>query len=146
METLPIALVGLALLDSTSFGTLLIPVWLLVTPGRIRAGRIITYLGTVTTFYFCVGILPYLAAVALIDSADMGWPLTAATLAGYCVVMTIPALLLVGARFTAHRRLDPLLQRLDDWFTRNRDKVLGWTIGGIGIGVALNAILELTVG
>jgi Sap, sulfolipid-1-addressing protein len=68
METLPIALVGLALLDSTSFGTLLIPVWLLVTPGRIRAGRIITYLGTVTTFYFCVGILLMVGAGAALEA------------------------------------------------------------------------------
>lgn len=29
-------LVVLALVDSTSFGTLLIPIWLLLTPGKLR--------------------------------------------------------------------------------------------------------------
>ena len=32
--TLAVSLAVLALVDSTSFGTLLIPIWLLLTPGR----------------------------------------------------------------------------------------------------------------
>ncbi|MGW3352943.1 hypothetical protein ACWDA3_57460 [Nonomuraea rubra] len=48
---LALALAGLSLLDSTSFGTLLIPVWLLLTPGRLRTGQIFTYLATVALFY-----------------------------------------------------------------------------------------------
>lgn len=57
-------LVGLALLDSTSIGTLFIPVWLLLTPVRLRAGRILVYLVTIASFYFLVG----LAVVAGVDS------------------------------------------------------------------------------
>lgn len=40
-----LSLAGLALLDSTSIGTLFIPVWLLLTPDRIGVGRVLGYLG-----------------------------------------------------------------------------------------------------
>ncbi|NGN95335.1 hypothetical protein G5C66_21670 [Nocardioides sp. KC13] len=51
-----VALAVLALIDSTSFGTLLIPVWLLMAPGRVRAGRILVYLGAIAGFYALLGI------------------------------------------------------------------------------------------
>ena len=35
------SLVVLALIDSTSFGTLLIPVWFMLAPGRVRPGRLL---------------------------------------------------------------------------------------------------------
>ncbi|WP_158578488.1 GAP family protein [Spongiactinospora rosea] len=230
--TLALALAGLGLIDSTSFGTLLIPVWLLLAPGRPRVGRIAVYLATVAVFYFCVGVLltlgadavltaaqsavaayppttlkvaqlvlglaiialsywleakarrreggpgkiqrwrarvmmgdggvgglmnlallaalvevatmlPYLAAVGLIANADLGWGLTGASLAGYCLVMILPAIVLTIARRAAHRTVEPLLQRVNDWLTRNTPKILGWTLGGIGISVTLNAVLRI---
>jgi hypothetical protein len=51
------ALALLALIDSTSFGTLLIPVWLLMTPGRVRVTRMLVYLATIVAFYFAVGLV-----------------------------------------------------------------------------------------
>ncbi|MEU4391233.1 GAP family protein [Kribbella sp. NPDC023855] len=50
------SLAGLALLDSTSIGTLFIPVWLLLTPVRLRVGRIVVYLLTIAAFYFLIGL------------------------------------------------------------------------------------------
>ncbi|AXE89116.1 GAP family protein [Streptomyces sp. Go-475] len=244
--TLALALAGLGLLDSTSFGTLLIPIWLLLTPGRVRAGRIAVYLATVATFYLCVGVLlvlgadavlegvratfadvapthlriaqlvlglivialsywleararsragkpgrlqrwrtaamsgavpdgqgpdrrdtrgggvrglmslalvatalevvtmvPYLAAVGLLANADLTWQAIGGALAGYCVVMILPAVLLGAVRIAAHDRAEPVLQRINDWFTRNSAKALGWTVGGIGIGMVLNAVIAL---
>ncbi|TDD40515.1 GAP family protein [Actinomadura sp. KC06] len=243
--TLALALTGLGLLDSTSFGTLLIPIWLLLTPGRVRTGRIAVYLATVAAFYFCVGVLlvlgadaaldavreafdgvppthlrlaqlvlgllviawsyrlearargragepgrlqrwrtaamtgaspdgdggaggrgvrglmslalaatalevvtmvPYLAAIGLIANADLSWQVTGGALAGYCVVMILPAVLLGAVRIAAHDRAEPVLRRINDWFTRNTAKALGWTVGGIGIGLVLNAVVELLAG
>ncbi|MFH8902287.1 GAP family protein [Streptomyces coeruleorubidus] len=244
--TLALALAGLGLLDSTSFGTLLIPIWLLLTPGRVRAGRIAVYLATVATFYLCVGVLlvlgadavleavraafddvapthlrigqlvlglivialsyrleararsragkpgrlqrwrtaamsgavpdsegldgrdvrgggvrglmslalvataleivtmvPYLAAVGLLANADLTWQAIGGALAGYCIVMILPAVLLGAVRIAAHDRAEPVLQRINDWFTRNSAKALGWTVGGIGIGMVLNAVIAL---
>ncbi|WP_206515492.1 GAP family protein [Georgenia faecalis] len=57
----------LALIDSTSFGTLLIPVWLLLAPGRVHAGRVIAYLGTVAGFYLAVGVAVLLGAGTLLE-------------------------------------------------------------------------------
>lgn len=51
------ALTVLALLDSTSFGTLLIPVWLLMASGRLRAGRVLVYLAVVAGAYAVIGLL-----------------------------------------------------------------------------------------
>jgi hypothetical protein len=60
-------LVVLALIDSTSFGTLLVPVWLLLAPGRLRAGRVLAYLATVAGFYLVVGVVVMLGAGAFLD-------------------------------------------------------------------------------
>ncbi|GGM49685.1 GAP family protein [Microbacterium saperdae] len=61
-------LVVLALIDSTSFGTLLIPIWLLTAPGRLRLGRMLVYLTAVTLAYFALGILLLLGAGAFLDA------------------------------------------------------------------------------
>lgn len=58
----------LALIDSLSYGTLAVPVWLLLTPGRIRPGRPIVYLLTIAVFYFAVGLLLLLGAVSIADA------------------------------------------------------------------------------
>lgn len=50
-------LVLLALIDSTSVGTLLIPVWLLMTPERVRVDRYFIYLFTVSSCYFVIGLI-----------------------------------------------------------------------------------------
>lgn len=229
-------LVGLSLVDSTSFGTLLIPIWLLLAPGRVRAGRIAVYLGTVAAFYLVVGLtlaagaattltaarslvtgvpdtplrvaqlatgialvalsywlearirrrdgrsgrlqawraravsdsgpagarslmvlailatgievvtmLPYLAAIGLLTAAAPGPAVLGAALAAYCLVMVAPAVVLTALRIVWHSRVDPLLTRINSWFERNNAKAVGWTVGGIGIGVGVNAIINLAV-
>jgi len=60
-------LVLLALIDSTSFGTLLIPLWLMLSPGRPRPGRILLFLGTVAAFYLLLGIALLFGASMLLD-------------------------------------------------------------------------------
>ncbi|MGC5615971.1 GAP family protein [Georgenia sp. Z1491] len=56
----------LALIDSTSFGTLLIPVWLMLAPGRVRPDRVLIFLGTVAGFYLAVGVAVMLGADAFL--------------------------------------------------------------------------------
>lgn len=62
------SLIVLALVDSGSFGTLLIPIWLLAAPGRLRIGRLVIYLGTVTASYFALGVVLLLGATALANA------------------------------------------------------------------------------
>lgn len=54
-------LVGLALVDSTSIGTLGLPVFLLAQV-RVRASIVLAYLGTIAVFYWALGVVLLLAA------------------------------------------------------------------------------------
>jgi hypothetical protein len=66
-------LLVLALVDSTSVGTLVVPLWLLMTPGRVRVRRLATYLLTISAFYGVVGIALALGARALADPVAELW-------------------------------------------------------------------------
>lgn len=208
----------LALADSTSFGTLLIPVWLLLASTRPRPGRVLAYLGTVAGSYLVLGallslgarlllddlqawiaspvggsvlvvvglvllvvallplrraegsrggrllrwreraagseagslrplmglalaatlleiatLLPYLVAIGILDRATLPLPLHAAALAGYCLVMVLPALVLLVVRLVAHRAVEPALQRLNAWLTRQAGELTAWVAGLVGV-------------
>lgn len=219
----------LALIDSTSFGTLLIPIWLMLAPGRIRAGRILVFLGTVATFYLALGLvlvaglarfsdeisdaldttpvqivqlilglvllaagvrtgtrkdressgrllrwreravgdegsigglmtlavtaavieagsmLPYIAAIGLIGTADLAGPVTLAVLVGYCLVMVLPALVLLAGRVGAARVVEPVLRRINDWMERTGRENTAWLLGIVGVILAANALDGLGV-
>ena len=222
-------LVVLALVDSTSFGTLLIPIWLMLAPGRLRPGRILVFLGTVAAFYLVLGLLlvagvasfadelsdafdtrpvqiaqvvvgaallaaglwvgrragsggsgrlmrwreravgdegsvrglmtlaltaalieaasmvPYLAAIGLIGTSDLRGPAIVATLVGYCLVMVLPAVVLLVGRVFAARHVQPLLQRINDWMARTGQENTAWILGIIGVLIASSALQELGV-
>jgi len=233
------SLVVLALIDSTSFGTLLIPVWLLMTSRRVRVDRFLIYLLTVVGLYFLFGLiimfsadlflntygslleskqmiigqfilgillliisqlmdskkarlraseraaqgggrilnwrqrimggkdssksalitlvglaltavvleiatmLPYLAAIGLITVESPSWSISSLMLLGYCIIMILPALLLLVGRLVAHRTLEPILIRLDKWLTKNAQSMTAWIIGIVGFLLAANAIYAL---
>ncbi|GAA1076505.1 GAP family protein [Nocardiopsis composta] len=96
-------LAGLALLDSMSVGTLFIPVWLMLAPGRIRPLRFAAYLATVAVFYFLLGaVLSLGAGAALPGAADpSGGPAAAGP--SPLLRSAIGAVLLVGG-FVLERR------------------------------------------
>lgn len=58
-----LGLVALALVDSTSVGTLVLPLLMLVHP-RVSASRVLIYLATISAFYLVLGI-------ALLAGADL---------------------------------------------------------------------------
>ncbi|MBG0815300.1 GAP family protein [Planomonospora sp. ID82291] len=63
-----LALAALAIIDSTSFGTLGIPVYLLLAFDRSRSPRLLVYLGTVAAFYFLVGVALMLGLSAALEN------------------------------------------------------------------------------
>lgn len=67
---LVLTLAALALVDSTSFGTLGIPAYLLLASDRSPAGRLLVYLATVATFYFAVGVALTLGLAAALDTFE----------------------------------------------------------------------------
>lgn len=212
------ALAGLALLDSTSIGTLFIPIWLMLTPGRLRLSRFGVYLGTITVFYFAAGLLivlgasrviehldgkvalwiqlvigvflfvvsfrfdgkkksntgkwqnrinangsvaalagiavlagvvelatmlPYLGAIGMMSAADLDPAQTVLLLAGYCLVMIVPAVLLLGGRLALRGRIEPFLTKISTWFTEKGASTTGWILGIAGFLVARDAISRL---
>ena len=58
-------LAGLALVDSTSFGTLLLPLMMLLAP-QVRTRNLVVYLVTIAGFYFLVGLALLVGARAAI--------------------------------------------------------------------------------
>lgn len=103
----PAALLGvlavLALLDSTSFGTLLIPLWLLMAPGRVRAGRLLGYLGVVAGTYAVVGVV-LLAGLSLFGERLISW----AEAARASPVAQVLQLALAAGLMLWSFRLDPM--------------------------------------
>ncbi|QNG20272.1 hypothetical protein G4H71_12970 [Rhodococcus triatomae] len=226
------SLAGLALLDSTSIGTLVIPVWMLLAPGRPPVRRLVLYLGVLAAFYFVVGVLilsvaragvvvseglidtpvvriaqlalgvglfawsfrfdskkrreagesdrtaawrnralrpdrssgsvatlavsagvvelvtmlPYLAAIALIVAGGYTVVSSLPLLAGYCLIMVIPAGIVLAARVAGGARLDGPLQRLDGFLSRHADSAIGWVIGIAGFLLARDAAAALFTG
>ncbi|TMR94396.1 GAP family protein [Nonomuraea basaltis] len=65
---LMLTLAALAVVDSTSFGTLVIPIYLLLASGRSRVTRLLIYLGTIAVFYFLVGVALMLGLSAAMET------------------------------------------------------------------------------
>ena len=84
-------------------------------------------------------MLPYLAAVALLASADLPAGATALLLLGYCLVMLLPALVLLAVRRLAARRVEPVLQRLERWTARSGGEATLWAAFVLGALVAGDA-------
>jgi hypothetical protein len=222
--TLLPVLAGLALVDSTSIGTLLLPLWLMTAPSGLRPRRLVAFLGVVAGFYFLVGsslllggsalfdrlgsgiadarpvallqlavgaallvlafrigkdtqarmnrwrdravggetgsrrlvtlallattlelatMLPYLAAIGLLAGSDVAAGLQVVVLAAYCLVMVVPALVLLAVRMLLRDRIDAVLPRLSDWLERAGAEATGWVFGIAGFLVARDAIARL---
>lgn len=219
----------LALLDSTSIGTLVLPVWMLLRPGRAPVRRVLLHLGIVAGAYLLLGaallavgtsawrslaaagagdrqglawgqlvvglalfvasfaldparrrrkglpdrtqvwreradrlgpggtavlagtavvleaatMLPYLAALGILGAARLPAAASGAVLAGYCLVMVAPALVLLVGRVVAGARLEGILSRIDGWATRQGDAAMSWIVGIAGFLLARDAVQRL---
>jgi hypothetical protein len=210
------ALTGLALIDSTSIGTVGVPIILVIA--RVPVRKLLIYLATITIFYFALGVLvllgvtsfldafsstmestaayviqlligiglfalsfrfdpkrrknkperawlpprtsdgafiglaltagileiatmlPYIAAIGILTQSDVSSLGQVAILAGYTVVMVVPALLLILIASFAGSRFDAFLERVGAWIRKNADGMVGWALGIVGFLLAANAI------
>jgi hypothetical protein len=85
-------------------------------------------------------MLPYLAAVGLIVTSSTDRTTQLVVLAGYVVVMVLPALLLLAARLVGGRHLEPRLARLEGWLTKRTAGAGAWVVGIIGVLLGLDAL------
>lgn len=142
-----LALAALALVDSLSVGTLLVPLFLLLAPGRLRGGRVLLYLGVISGFYFVVGLMLASGAdrvAALLadagDSAPVMW-----------VQLVLGGALLAGALVfgkpapkAGTPEAEELLRRPPGRLSRWRDAAVDERGGVALVGLALGAgVLEL---
>ncbi|HIY66720.1 MAG TPA: GAP family protein [Candidatus Agrococcus pullicola] len=93
----------LALLDSTSFGTLLIPVWLLMAPGRLRVGRILVYLLVVGGAYAAIG-LGLLSLLTVFGDGLFEWFADA----GSAPVFSVVQVAIAAGMILLSLRIDPM--------------------------------------
>ncbi|UOR02645.1 GAP family protein [Leucobacter allii] len=140
---LPAALALLALLDGLSVGTLLIPLFFLIAPGRVRAGRILLYLATITGFYLVIGVLFLLGLGSIIELAadalasDAGaWLLLVVGVALFASGLLVWAADARRRRLVAAGRAAPEAGRIVRWRERVLDERAN---GGAVMGVAIAA-------
>lgn len=88
-------------------------------------------------------MLPYLGAVGLLATADLAPPTVLALLAGYCLVMVLPAGLMLAARVASPVLAERLLHRLNTWIVEKAGNVTGWILGIAGFLVAWDAATRL---
>lgn len=215
------SLIALALVDSTSFGTLLIPVLVVLTSRRVAWRPMLAYLGTVVVFYFILGVglvfglnaalsvldrvvsdrvalylqlglglvllvgsffvdrigkgrdrrarlagvtenprammvlalsataveaasmVPYLAAIGILSTSDVSRLATIPILFGYCLIMIVPAILLLVVAGTVGGRVWAQQERFGVWMERSMSGALGWVVGIVGFFLASNAASRL---
>ncbi|SDM61696.1 GAP family protein [Actinomyces ruminicola] len=212
-----LALVGLALLDSTSLGTLVIPLGLVVRRRRVDPGPMSVYFLTVCTVYAALGLalmagidvaagvilpltrtdavrwlglvlgaglalfgilapnpkkpsasdperstarpapiglgstialglgaalteaatmVPYIAATGIIAGMDLGWGGRLVVLVGYCLVMIMPAGVLIGVAALYGERLFGRLERMVPRLEYEAKVTLLWIAAIIGLRMA----------
>ena len=135
------ALVLLALLDSLSLGTLLIPLLFLLVPGRVPVARIGLYLATISLFYFAAGIAITWGAQSVV--AQFGAMLDSRP--AYMVQLVL-GVGLFGASFFIGRKGDVAAASTArvGRFARLRERALGGRGAGLVVALALAAgLVEL---
>lgn len=134
-----LGLVGLALVDSTSFGTLLLPIAMLAHD-RLRAGRVLLYLAVIAVFYWLLG----LALLAGADWVLRAWSEVGETRTASWVLLVIGVAMLVGSFWPdtpwAKRRQAQAAQRGGGRQARWRERLVGAdSRPGAVVAVALGA-------
>ncbi|GEK80869.1 GAP family protein [Agrococcus baldri] len=142
-----LSLALLALVDSLSVGTLLVPIFFLLAPGGVRIGRVLLYLVSIAAFYLVVGV---------VIASGAGWVTDAMAGVGESGPVTWAQLLLglalLGGALVFGKRApkagtpeaEAMLSRPPGRLSRWRDTAMQDGGGVALVGVAVGAgVLEL---
>ncbi|WP_284232791.1 GAP family protein [Arenivirga flava] len=88
-------------------------------------------------------MLPYLGAIGIMTGAELPPVQTVTVLAGYCLLMVLPALVLLLGRTVAGRLVEPPLRRLAAWLERTGGETTAWIVGIVGFILAREAATAL---
>ena len=109
---------------------------------RRAAGRpsLLVGLALLAGLVEAASMIPYLAAMGIIADMGAGLGRGALVLVGYCAVMVLPGTLLCGVRAARGGRADRALERAHDWAVRSAAGACAWTVGIVGVLLALNTL------
>lgn len=85
-------------------------------------------------------MVPYLSAIGLLTASDLTLTSGIPVLVGYCLVMILPALVLLALRVLAYRWVRGPLERLEAWMSRSAASMTAWIVGILGVLLALDAL------
>lgn len=88
-------------------------------------------------------MLPYLVAIGVLSDSTLALPGEMFVLAIYCLVMLLPALLLLLLRTALGTRLDPLIQRVSKKLGKFAGETLLWVVGIVGFLLLRAGLAEL---
>lgn len=143
-HAIDLALLGglglLALVDSTSFGTLGVPVWMLVQP-RVRAVAVLAYLAVIAFFYWLLGLALLLGAQALTGVAGTlsQWADSRPVVVAQLVVGV--ALFASSFAFTRKRGEARRLRRGD-----RPTRIRRWTARAVGPDATIGTVSTVAIG
>ncbi|MQA97054.1 MAG: hypothetical protein GEV11_21310 [Streptosporangiales bacterium] len=100
-------------------------------------------LGMTATAVEAATMLPYLGALGLMTAAGLSAAQWLPLLAGYVVIMIVPALLLIAVRMLAGRRVQALLGRLGAFMRKHSASAVGWLLGIAGFLLTRDAAAHL---
>lgn len=86
---------------------------------------------------------PYIAAIAIIGTSSMPFTLQMMILLGYCIVMFVPAIVLIVISRTGGEKLHNSLEKFKRWMARQVSGATPWIIGLIGFFLAQYAASQL---
>lgn len=88
-------------------------------------------------------MLPHIGAIALISRAEL--PIAGSTLlvAGYCILMVLPALVLTVLRRAGSAKLHPILERISQWSSKSAGSpAILWAAGLVGVALIIDAAVR----
>lgn len=88
-------------------------------------------------------MLPYLVAIGFLSNSTLALPVEILILALYCLLMLLPALLLLTLRTALGYRLDPLIQWISSKMGKFAGETLLWVVGIVGFLLLRAGLAEL---
>lgn len=106
--------------------------------------RGIVTLGLIVVLIEAGSMVLYVAVIALLGTTEPGWTTTLLVLAGYCLVMVLPAAVLLAGRLVAAKVAEPWLHKINDGKVPGIERTT-WVVGLIGLLLASKAMDGLGV-
>jgi cytochrome c biogenesis protein CcdA len=140
-----VPLAVLALVDSTSFGTLLIPLWLMLAPGRVQPGRVVLFLATVAGLYLLLGITLAAGALAVFDRLGAALDSTPARIVQLVVGIVLLVLGLTIEPWTRAGKQRRAAARAAREAERGGGRLTRWRARAMGEDASSGAVVSLAL-